>query len=100
LRQSTKLKLLLEVIAVAGSHIGILYIMYGRESLPPLHGWAPFVWLLLPSCGAFVLYYVSLSKADFISEPYRRVKLATSSLAATLFSLYWGVFFALNTYGS
>lgn len=98
-QRTTKLKLLLAVIAVAGFHIGVLLILYGRKLLPP-YGWAPFVWLLLPSCCAFVLYYFSLSRADFVSDPYRRVKLATSSLVATLFSLYWGVFFALNTYGS
>jgi len=100
MRRATKLKLLLEVLFIASFHVGVLFTVYGRRLLPTLNEWSTVVWLLLPSCGAFSLYYFSLSKADLFGGPFRRGKLAMSSVGATLFSLYWGVFFALNTYGS
>jgi hypothetical protein len=104
MRHATKLKLSLEMIFIAAFHIGVLFIVYGKKWLAHLAGWPivnpAYVWLLLPSCGAFVLYYFSLSRANFFGDPFRRGKLTASSLAATLFSLYWGVFFSFNTYGT
>jgi len=98
MRKSTKL--LLTMVLIGSVHAGVLFMAYGRKWLAhwPYYG-AAYIWLLLPSSAAFYLYYFSLSKAGIVAEPYRRRKLATISVAATLVSLYVGVFFSLNTYG-
>jgi len=100
MRQVTLLKLLLKLLFVAGWHVGILFLLYGWKLVPNLSGWGTIAWLLLPSCVAFCLYYLSLSRSVFANAPHRQGKLTTCSLAATLFSLYGGVFFALNSFGS
>jgi hypothetical protein len=94
-------KLLLAMILIGCVHAGILFVVYGRKWLAywPYYG-AAYIWLLVPSCAAFYLYYFSLSRAGIVAEPYRRGKLVTISTAATLISLYVGVFFSFNTYGS
>jgi hypothetical protein len=95
--------LLAKVVVIACVHAGFLFIAYGRRwvsylSLPG--DWAVVIWLLLPSCVACCLYYFSLSSAGLFTTPARREKLAVCSIAATLFSLYWGVFLGFNTYGT
>lgn len=95
-------KLFLKVIVIALAHMGILFVVYGRKwlaHLPPMMGLTTILWLFLPSCAAFYLYYSSLSGAGIFTNSFRRGKLAACSTAATLFSLYWGVFLSLNTYG-
>lgn len=94
-------KLLLAMILIGCVHAGFLFVAYGRRWLAywPYYG-AAYIWLLVPSCAAFCLYYFSLSRAGIVAEPYRRGKLMTISAAATLVSLYMGVFFSLNAYGS
>lgn len=94
-------KLLLTMILIGCVHAGILFIAYGTKWLAylPFYG-AEYIWLLVPSCAAFYLYYFSLSRAGIVEEPHRRGKLVTISTAATLVSVYVGVFFSLNTYGS
>ena len=94
-------KLLLTMILIGCVHAGILFVAYGRKWLTywPYYG-AAYIWLLLPSCAAFYLYYFSLSGSGILAEPNMRGKLVTISTAATLVSLYVGVFFSLNTYGS
>ena len=93
-------KLLLTMILIGCVHAGILFVVYGRKWLAywPYYGGA-YIWLLLPSCAAFYLYYFSLRRAGFVAEPYSRGKLVAISTAATLLSLYVGVFCSLNTYG-
>ena len=96
-------KLLAKMALIACLHAGFLFIAYGRrwlEYLPPMGEWAAIIWLLLPSCAACYLYHLLLSNAGLFAAPHRRWKLATCSIAATLFSLYWGVFFSFNTYGT
>jgi F0F1-type ATP synthase assembly protein I len=95
-RKSTKL--LLTMILIAFVHAGILFVWYGRKWCWS-NIWAAHIWLLLPSCAAFCLYYLSLSTAGILAEPFRRGKLTTISVVATLVSLYVGVFLSLNTYG-
>lgn len=99
MRKATKL--LLTMILIGCVHAGILFVAYGRKWLAywPFYG-AAYIWLLVPSCAAFYLYYISLSRAGIVAEPHRRGKLVTISTAATLVSVYVGVFFSLNTYGS
>jgi hypothetical protein len=93
-------KLLLTMILIGGVHAGILFVAYGRKWLAywPYYG-AAYIWLLLPSCAAFYLYYFSLSRSGIFAKPYRQGNLVAISTAATLVSLYAGVFFSLNTYG-
>jgi hypothetical protein len=77
-------------------------LVYGRNwlrYLSFLHGWGDPLWLLLPSCGAYYLYSSSLSSASLFAGRYRGLALVACSTAATLFSLYLGVFLSLNTYG-
>jgi hypothetical protein len=96
-------KLLTKIVLVACVHVGVLIIVYGRKwlrVLPAMHGWGIFICLLLPSCAACYLYYGSLSGAGLFAAPHRQGKVAACSIAATLFSLYWGVFFSLNNFGS
>jgi hypothetical protein len=97
------MKLFAKMALIACVHAGVLFIAYGRKWLeylsPMMGGWTTVIWLLLPSCTAFFLYYFSLSDAGLFSARHRRGKLATCCIVATLFSLYWGVFFSLNTYG-
>jgi hypothetical protein len=96
MRKSTKL--LLTMILIGCVHAGILFVWYGRKWYWS-NIWAAHIWLLLPSCAAFCLYYFSLSTAGILAEPFRRGKQATISVAATLVSLYVGALFSLNTYG-
>jgi hypothetical protein len=101
-RVQRAMKLFLRMVVIACVHIGILFVVYGRKwlaYLPPMRGFSILLWLLLPSFAAFYLYYSSLSGAGIFTNSYRRWKLAACSAAATLFSLYLGVFFSLNTYG-
>ena len=100
MRKATKLSL--KMLLIALGHIGILFISYGRKwirLLPPMAGLSTWVWLVLPSAIAFVLYCFFLGRAGVLSEHNRRAKITICSLAATLCSLYLGVFFSLNTYG-
>ena len=99
MRKATKL--LLTMILIGCGHAGILFVAYGRRWLAywPYYG-AAYIWLLVPSCAAFYLYYFSLSRAGIDAESYRRGKLVTISTVATLISLYLGVFLSLNVYGS
>ena len=95
--------LVLQSLLVAAIHISYVFILYGARSLRSLH--APyfltlFVWLGVPTLVAFALYYLSLSRMGFLSEPMRRTKLAACSIGPTVLSLYCGLFLALNTFGS
>ena len=94
-------KLLLTMLLIGCVHAGILFVAYGRKWLAfwPYYG-AEYIWLLLPSCAAFYLYYFWLSRSGIVTGSSKRTKLVTISTAATLVSLYVGVFFSLNTYGS
>jgi len=97
------MKLVLQSLLIAATHISYVFILYGTRSLRFLH--APnlliiFVWLGVPTLVAFALYYLSLSRVGFLSEPMRRTKLMACSIGATALSLYCAVFLALNTFGS
>ena len=94
-------KRLLTMLLIGCVHAGILVVAYGRKWLAywPYYG-AAYIWLLLPSCAAFYLYYFWLSRSGIVTGHNRRGKLVTISTAATLVSLYVGVFFSFNTYGS
>jgi hypothetical protein len=95
--------LLAQMVVIGCLHAGFLFIAYGRRwvsYLSPLGVGAEVIWLLLPSCVACCLYYFSLSSADLFTARARRGKLAVCSIAATLFTLYWGVFLSFNTYGT
>lgn len=96
-------KLILKLVMIACAHIAVVFVVAGRKLLaylpPPMHGISAILWLLLPSCAAFCMYYSSLAGAGVFASSCRREKLAACSAEATLFSLYWGVFFSLNTYG-
>lgn len=93
-------KLSLTMILIGCVHAGILFVVYGRKWLAywPYYG-GQYIWLSLPSCAAFYLYYFSLRRAGFVAEPYRRGKSVTIATAATPVTLYVGVFCSLNTYG-
>jgi hypothetical protein len=100
LRKAMKLSAKMGLVALG--HVCILFISYGRKwmrFLPSVANLSIYVWLALPSSLAFFLYYIFLAKSGFLSEHNRRAKLTAWSLAASVFSLYLGVFFSLNTFG-
>jgi hypothetical protein len=91
----------LKMALVASAHIGILFVSYQRKwmRLFPVANLSIYIWLFLPSSVAFVLYYIFLAESGYLSNHNRRVKLSACSLAASIVSLYLGVFFSLNTFG-
>lgn len=101
MRKATKL--ILKTLLVAAGHISYVFIVAGTRSLRALH--APYLlilllWLGLPTLVAFLLYYLSFSRAGFLPESWRGTKLTACSIGLTVLSLYCGLFLTLNTFGS
>jgi hypothetical protein len=93
------IKLILLMLLIGCLHGRVLFVLYGRKWLASWSFYGTYIWLLLPSCVTFYLYYFSLSRAGVVAEPGKRGKLVAFSTAATLVSLYAGVLSSLNTYG-
>jgi hypothetical protein len=83
------MKLVLRIFFIAIAHILFMFDTYTT------------VWFGLASIVAFILYFGAfLNSSLFASRPRRYVKLIVCTLIATLFSLYWGVFWCFNTFGT
>jgi hypothetical protein len=112
LRSRRQILLLLGFLSVAAVHIAIVFLFYGYGArvLRDMHLSSNLIlglWLGVPSILAFTFYYRFLSRSAFlISQSMSPTVLALNATAigvfaviATLFSLFWGVFFSLNTFG-
>lgn len=98
-------KLLLKMSLVGLGHISILFIVYGIKLRFFLmaDAWLNYAFtsfLVFFPVIPFVLNYCFISSSNLFSENMRRMKVAGCSIAATIFSLYWGMFLCLNTFGS
>jgi hypothetical protein len=99
------MKPLLKMLLVAAAHIGFLFSAYGTHFFG-LHERAPydllmFLWLGASSAGAFCFYYFALARSPLLSSKQgRRLKLGACALVVTLVSLYLGVFWCFNTFGT
>lgn len=98
-------KLLLKMSLVGLGHISILFVVYGikvRFFLMTDVGKdiAFQVFLLFSPFVPLFLYCLLVLRSDLLSERWRRTKAAAIAIAATLISLYCGMFLCLNTFGS
>lgn len=97
------MKLLARLALIAGTHIAFLFFGYGSHffGLRLPSSVAISVWLLVSSVVALVSYWAALNRSPLWSSVrYRSEKLAACAVPATLVSLYAGVFFAFNTFGT
>lgn len=100
-----KTELLLKLSLVCIGHIGVLFIVYGiktRFFLLADH-WIDMaftIFLMFSPAIPFILNYVFISRSNLLPNNMRRTTAAACSLGATTFSLYWGMFMCLNTFGS
>ena len=98
------MKSLLKILSVAAAHVAFLFSAYGTgfyglKELP--YDLVIFLWLGGSSLAAFCLYYFALAKSSLLSsKPRRRIKLGACAFMATLVSLYLGVFWCFNTFGT
>jgi len=88
-----------QILVVAGAHVAFLYFSYGSRFFG-LHLPAPLLlapWLGGSSCFAFAGYYLALRKLQLLRAFVWR---GAAAAAATMLSLYIGVFLAFNGYGT
>ena len=98
-------KLFLKLSLVGLGHISILFIAYGIKVrfLLLADAWIDYafsIFLLFSPAIPFILNYLFISRSNLLTTKMRRTTAAVGSAFATIFSLYWGMFFCLNTFGS
>ena len=98
-------KLLLRLFLVGLGHIGLLFIVYGIKLrfffiADPWKDYAFQTFLVCSPVISFALNYFFISRSNLLPENMHRTKATLISIAATSFSLYWGMFLCLNTFGS
>jgi hypothetical protein len=97
------MKLVLRILFIAIAHILFMFDAYATNcfGLAINYSVKVFVWFGLSSIMAFILYFGALLNSSlFASNPRRYELLIVCAFVATLFSLYWGVVWCFNQFGT
>jgi hypothetical protein len=100
------MKAIAKLLAVAAGHIVFMFVAYGTGffglNLP--YDVDVFMWLFGSTGAAFGLYYSVVFNLGWVQTMTGRARkvavCASAAIFLSLFSLYWGVFFSFNEFGT